>query len=185
MDVAGRGETLEVLLGALGPACCHLRAARPCGQLDGEDELARGLADKVDDGHVGGDLLLLGDQIDTEACFTQSLLDCDQAEVVGNGAGISTQAGTELVEIILRRGFDDGGPGFPVRQLRNAGPVDDAALLAVESLVALLRAKAALLGLWIRAVRAVVADLSAAIALAGHTAALGLVRAVAGEMAGL
>lgn len=158
LDEASRTQALKVLLGALGPPLRHLGTTRLGRELDRQNVLAGRVADEVDNSHVGRDLLLLGDEVDAEIVLAQSLLDDDEAKVVGNGASVCTQAKSELVEVFLLGGVDDGSPGILGRQLRYTGPVDDTTLLAVDSLVALLIAEAALVGFGVGAVCAVVAN---------------------------
>jgi hypothetical protein len=90
LDEAGRSKTLEVLLWVLGPALRHLGTTRLRGKLDRENILALGVADEVDDGHVGFNILLLGDQIDTQSILAQSRLDTSQSELLRRSTSIGT-----------------------------------------------------------------------------------------------
>jgi hypothetical protein len=66
LNKASVDKALKVLLGALGPALCHLGTTSLSGQLDGKDVLALGVANQVDDGHVGSNFLLLSDKEDAQ-----------------------------------------------------------------------------------------------------------------------
>jgi hypothetical protein len=191
LDVAAGSQTLNVLSWVLGPTLRHLRAARLGRELDGQDVLAVRVADEVNDSHVGGDLLLLGDEKDAEAVLTESLLNGRKAELIHGVTSVGAEADTEGVEVLLLGCVDEGGPGSLRLHLGDASPVDGATRLAVDSAVALLVTELAgavegTLNALVGAISLVVTDLTAVEALAGETAAaLGLVGAVAGEMAGL
>ena len=191
LDVAARSKALDVLGWVLGPTLSHLRTTRLGGELDGEDVFAVRVADEVNDGHVGGDLLLLGDEKDAETVLTESLLDGRKAELIHGGTSVGTEADTEGVEVLLLGGVDEGSPSSLRLHLGDASPVDGATRLALDSAVALLVTELAgavegTLNALVGAIGLVVTDLTAVEALAGETAAaLGFVRAVAGEMAGL
>jgi hypothetical protein len=51
---------------------------------------ALGVADEVDDGHVGFNLLLLSDQIDTQSILAQSRFDTSQGELLRRSTSIGT-----------------------------------------------------------------------------------------------
>jgi hypothetical protein len=191
LDVAGRSESLDVLGRALRPTLSHLDTTGLGRELDGQDVLAVRVANQVDDGHVGGDLLLLGNEEDTETILAESLFDGGKTELFPGSAGVGTEANTESVEVLLLGGIDESSPGGLRVHLRDASPVDHATSLAVDSAVALLVAELAgaiegTLEAHVGAINLVVTDLIAVEALAGDTAAApGLVGAVTGEVAGL
>jgi hypothetical protein len=210
LDIATGSKALEVLGRALGPALCHLGTTRLFGKLNGEDVLATGIADEVNDSHVGSNFLLLGDEINTKTVLTESLFDGGKVEIFHDSAGVSLEGDTESVEVLVLGGIDEGSPGGTSLHLRNTGPVDDTTRLALESFVAFLVAEPALhrvgravtssmavdatrvtstselaLNSLVGTVRLVVADLTAVVALSSHAAALGLVWAIASEVTGL
>jgi hypothetical protein len=210
LDKAGRGETLEVLLRALRPALGELRTTGLSRQLDRENILAVGIANKIDDGKALIDLLPLCNQIHTEALFAQALFDSGQAELVSNSASVGTQADAEGIEVFLLGGIDKSSPGSLSLHLRYTSPIDDALLLAVHGNMALLVAQLALLRIGravasgmtlntaavadaregvldtrVGTVGLVVAYLTTVVAFASEAAALGLVRTLAGEVASL
>lgn len=169
----------------------HLGATRLRRELDGQNKLAVWVADKVDDSHVRGDLLLLGDKKDCEVILAESLLDGGKIELIHGSASVSPQADAEGVEVLLFGSIDQSNPGSRGIHLRHTGPVDNAARLAVDSAMALLIAEFAgtiesTLYPLVGTICLVVTDLTAVEALASKTAtALGLIRAVAGEVTGL
>jgi hypothetical protein len=210
LDKASRTQTLEVLLWALRPAWCKLRTTRLSGQLDRQNEVSLGIANKVDNSHVGGNVLLLGDEIDRQAILAQSSLHIGQAELVIDSTRVGSQADAKSVQILFIGGIDQGLPRILSRHLRNASPVDDTTATTIECNVTLLVAQLALLRVGragasgvalnttgvastvertldalVSTVRLVVADLSAVEALASQAATLGLVGAFACEVAGL
>jgi len=210
LDVTTGSETLEVLLWALGPTLCHLRATGLGRQLDRKNVLALSITDEVDNGHVGGDILLLGDDMHTEIIVTQSTLDGGEIEVILESTSVGTKTDAERIEVLDLGGVDEGSPGISSVHLRHTSPVNHTTLVAVESLVARLIAEPALhrvrrastggvtlfaagvagsaegtLNTLIGAVCLVVTDLAAVEALASETAALGLVGALPGEVASL
>jgi hypothetical protein len=189
---------------------CHLCATRLGRQLDRKNVLALSVADEVDNGHVGGDILLLGDEVHTKIIFAQSSLDSGEIEVILESTSVGTKTDAERIEVLGLSRVDEGGPGTSSVHLRHTSPVDHAALIAVEGLVAFLIAKLALHGVrrasagrmtlytagvagsvegtldtLIGAVRLVVTDLAAVEALSSETAALGLVGAFTGEVTSL
>jgi hypothetical protein len=191
LNVSGRSKALDVLSRVLGPTLRHLDTARLRGDLDGENVLTIRIADEVNDCHVRGDLLLLGDKKNTEIVLAKGFLNGRKIELVDSSASVGAKADTECVEILLLGSVDEGRPSRLGVHLRNASPVDDATGLAVDSAVALFLAELAgaverTLDALVGAISLVVTDLTAVVALAVHTAAaLGLVRAIASEVAGL
>lgn len=207
LNEPGGCKTLEVLILVLRPAHSHLRTARLLGKLDGENELTFRVADHVHNSHVDGDVLLEGDEKDGKLIFAKSGLDIREGEIVYDGAGVSLEAGTEAVQIFLLGCIDELGPGLLSLELRNTGPVDNATLLTLKSLVAFLVAKLALHGVgWaaacsmsldtagvagtselaldarIGAISLVVTDLAAVVAFASEAASGWCVGAFASEM---
>jgi hypothetical protein len=138
LNVAAGGKALQVLSRVLGPALCHFGAARFGRELNGQNKLAVCVTDEVDDGHVGGDLLLLGDKEDCKIILTESLLDGGKVELFHGSASISLQADAEDVKVLLFGSIDQSDPGSLSVHLRDARPVDNAAGLAVDSAVTLL-----------------------------------------------
>jgi len=138
LDKPSRRKALQILRSILRPALSHLRTARLFGQLDGKDVLALWVANQVDNGHVDSHLLLLRDQIDRQLICAESGFHVRQAEVVDDGACICLEAGAERVEVPLRCGVYEMSPSLSSLELRNARPVDDATLLTLSCLVALL-----------------------------------------------
>lgn len=154
--------------------------------------MAVGITDEVDDGHIGGDLLLLSDEEDSKSIFAKSFLDGGKAEVIHGSASVCLQADTEDIEVFGFGSVDEGNPGRLSIHLGDARPVDNATRLAVDSTMTLLVAEFAgaierTLDTLIGTVRLVVTDLAAVEALASEAAstALRLLRAVAGEVTGL
>jgi hypothetical protein len=209
-DKAGRSETPKVLLWALGPALGHLGATRLCRQLEGEDELALGVANEVNDGHVGSNLLLLGNQVNTKVVLAESSLDCGEVELVVERTSVGAETDAEGIQIFGPRGVDESGPCITSIHLGNAGPVDQTALITVQSLVPLLVAKLAFHGVGraassrmtlnstciagtreralntlIRAVCLIVSNLATVVAFASKAAALRFIGALAGKVASL
>jgi hypothetical protein len=179
-------------------------------ELDAQDELALGIADEVDRSHVDGELLLLGDEVDRQLVGTKSSLDSLDTEFLVESTGIRLESDTEEVDVLLLSSIDDLSPGVLSAHLGNTSPVNDAARLALESLVSWLIAKLAELrvggavshgvtlftagvtgasegavNLGVGAVGLVVPDLSTVEALSGQATALRLVRAFASEVSGL
>jgi hypothetical protein len=208
LDEASGSKTLQVLLGGLGPAFSQLGTTGLCRVLEGENPLAFRVADRVDDGHVRSNGLLLSHQVDGRVVLTESLLDGGQVELGGDGTGVCSETETESIEIFGVRCIDESLPGLFGSELRNAIPVDHATLIAVEGLVAGLVAQLALHGRAITggmaidtarvagtskgtldpgvsAVSFVVADLAAVVAFASQAATGGLLRTVPSEVTGL
>lgn len=210
LDETSRSQALQVLFGRLGPALRHLRTAGLGCKLDGQHELALGVANQVDDGLVGSNLLLESDQVDLDAIRAKSRLDIRQAELVVGSAGVGLQTEAEDIKVLSVGGIDEGGPGIFGGQLGNIAPVDGSALVALKSLVTFLLAQLAdhgvgraaasrvafnaagiaspgerTLDALVRAVSLVVADLTAVEAFARQPIALGLARALASEVTGL
>lgn len=144
---SGGCKTQEVLVLVLGPAYSHSCPARLLRELDSENELTLWVTDHVDNGHVDGDVLLESDEIYGNAISTKSGLNIREGKLVDESAGVSLEAGTEAVQILLIACLDDFGPGLISFELRNTGPVDKTALFTLESLVALLVTKLALHGI--------------------------------------
>jgi hypothetical protein len=208
LDEASGSETLQVLLRGLGPAFSQLGTTGLCRVLEGENPLAFRVADRVDDGHVGSNGLLLSHQVDGRVVLTESLFDGGQVELSGDGTGVCSKTETESIEVFGVRCIDESLPGFLGSELRDAIPVDHTTLIAVEGLVAGLVAQLALHGRAITsgmaidtarvagtskgtldpgvsAVCFVVADLAAVVAFASQAATGGLLRTVPSEVAGL
>lgn len=210
LDEASRSETLKVLLRRLGPILSHLRTARLGSKLDRENVFTLRIADQVDNGLIWRDLLLERDQIDLDTIGAKSGLDIGQAELVDDSAGICLETNAKYIQIFQVSGIDERGPSIFGRQLRNTGPVDDAALIALEGLVAWLVAELALhrvgwaatsrvaldaasiagtgertLDALVGTVGFVVTYLTAVVALPRHAIALRLARTVASEVPGL
>lgn len=143
LNVAGGGKALEVLCFVLGPTLSKLGTTRLAGELNGENILAIGIANQVDDGHVLGHLLFLGDEEDTNVVLAQGLLDGGKIELVHDSTGVSFERDAESIKILRLSSVDQGGPSLPSIELRDTGPVDDAAGLAVNGFVASLIAKLA------------------------------------------
>lgn len=68
----------------------HLGTTRLGHKLDGEDELAVGVANEVYNGHVLRDLLLLGDEVDGQLVLAQSLFHGHEAKAVDKGTSVCT-----------------------------------------------------------------------------------------------
>jgi hypothetical protein len=103
------------------------------------------VTDEIDNRHVRGNVLLLGDQENTKAILSQSRFDGGQAEDIGGSTCIGTQTDAEGVEVLLLSSVDQGLPGVLGSELRNSGPVDDTAALATERDVSLFATQLALL----------------------------------------
>jgi hypothetical protein len=187
----------------------HLGATRLRGELNGEDILALRVADKVDNDHLRGDLLLLGDQVDWQFIFTKSCLNSGQVELVDSGPGVSAKADAESIEVFVLCSIDQSSPRLHVGHLGDTSPVDHTTLFAFKGLVTWLVAKLALHGIggaatssmtfftasiagsgeWaldtrVGTIGLVVADFTAVEALASQTAtAFGFLGAVTSEMA--
>lgn len=101
LNEAGRRKTLEILCCVLRPALSKLRTARLIGQLNGENELTVRVTHQVDDSHVDRNLLLLGDQVDTQPILSKSLLHGRKVELLHGGASISLETGPKRVQITL------------------------------------------------------------------------------------
>jgi hypothetical protein len=208
LDEASGSKTLQVLLRGLGPAFSQLGTTWLCRVLESENPLAFRVADRVDDGHVGSNGLLLSHQVDWGVVLTESLLDGGQVELSGDGTGVCSKTETESIEIFGVRCIDESLPGFLGSELRDTIPVDHAALSAVEGLVAGLVAQLALHGRavtsgmtidtarvagtskgtldsGVSAVSLVVADLTAVVAFASQAATGGLLRTFPSEVSGL
>jgi hypothetical protein len=208
LDEASGNKTLQVLLRRLGPAFSQLGTTGLCRVLEGENPLTFRVADRVDDGHVGSNGLLLRHQVDWGVVLTKSLLDGGQVELRGDGTGVCSKTETESIEVFGVRCIDESLPSFLGSELGNAIPVDHAALIAVEGFVAGLVAQLALLGRavtsgmtidtarvagtskgtldsGVSAVSFVVADLTAVVAFASQAATSGLLRTVPSEVTGL
>lgn len=89
-------EAVDVLLGSLRPAFGEDGTPRPGGPLDGDGVLLVGLALKVDESPVDGDLLLLSDQVCVEFLATEGLLEVLEGSVA-NRLGI----GEECLQISM------------------------------------------------------------------------------------
>ena len=83
-------EAVDVLLGSLRPAFGEDGTPRPGGPLDGDGVLLVGLALKVDESPVDGDLLLLSDQVSVELLTAEGLLEVLQCSVA-NRYGIGEE----------------------------------------------------------------------------------------------
>lgn len=210
MDKATGRQTLEVLLGRFGPAFGHLDTTRLGRGLDGQNELALGVSDKIDNGHVDSNLLLLGDEEDWEVVVAESSLNSLDVELILKGTGVRFESRTEQVEILNLGSIDELVPSLLGTQFGNASPVDDTTRLTLKSLVAWLVAQLAslrvgraaahgvallstgvastterTLDLGVGAIGLVVTNLTAVEALSSHTTALRLVRAFSSEVSGL
>lgn len=204
------GESLQVLSSVFRPSLGHLCATRLVRKLDGEHELALRVADHVNDRHVEGDLLLLGNQEYRKSIVTERSLDIGEAEVVHDGASIGLEAGAESVKILLLGCVDELRPSLLSFNFRNTSPVDKATLLTLQSFMtvpatklALHRVGRAASGLvafdtariagtsefafdaCVGAVGLVVSNFAAVVALASEVASSGLVGALTSEVASL
>jgi hypothetical protein len=83
-------ETVDVLLRSLGPALSEDGTPRLSGPLDADGVLLIGLALKVDESPVDGNLLLLGDQVGVELLAAKCLLEVLEGSVA-NRLGIGEE----------------------------------------------------------------------------------------------
>jgi hypothetical protein len=99
LNEASRSKALQVLLRGLRPAFSQLGTTGLCRVLKGENPLAFRVTDRVDDGHVGSNRLLLSHQVDGGVVLTESLLDGGQVELGGDGTGVCSKTETESIEV--------------------------------------------------------------------------------------
>lgn len=83
-------ESVDVLLRSLRPALGEDGTPRLGGPLDADGVLLIGLALKVDESPIDGNLLLLGDQVGVELLATEGLLEILEGSVA-NGLGIGEE----------------------------------------------------------------------------------------------
>ncbi|KAF2133678.1 hypothetical protein P153DRAFT_96785 [Dothidotthia symphoricarpi CBS 119687] len=146
LNESSRGKTLKVLLRRFWPALSHLGATRLWRKLKGEDVLASRVADQVDNSHIDGNLLLLCNQVNRQTVVAKCHLHGMKFEVVDHSTSVGSQASAEHVKVLLLGRINQFGPGIFSSHLGHTSPVDDAAALALESLVTLLVAELALHG---------------------------------------
>jgi hypothetical protein len=146
LDKASRGEALNVLLGRVRPALGQLGTTRLRSELEGKYKLTVWVADKIDDGHVGCNLLLFSDEVNWKLLLSQGSLDIRKVESVLDSTSVCPKADTERVEVFLACCVDELDPCLLTSQLRDSVPVDGAALCAVQGLVAFLVTELAFLG---------------------------------------
>jgi hypothetical protein len=117
--------------------------------LDGENILAIRVAEHVDNSHIRGYFLFLGDQEDRKTICAKSFLDSDKVEItrIHERTCVSLQTVAERIEIFRPSRIDELPPGFPRFELRDTSPINKTTLLAIKSLVALFVAKPTLHGI--------------------------------------
>lgn len=166
-------KTLEVLLNSLGPLG---REVRTLGLLIievADGELLADVALQIDVGPSRATLLLHADEVDAEAALTELLLEVNIGHL-RNGLDEDLDSVLEVVKVTLVRSLGEKSPSLVLGLVGDVVHGDLHLVLAVESVMTLLLAVLANLGLG-RTVASLVALLAAFAASTSELAGLGAV----------